>query len=419
MPTQQYGQSSLSSIGGKNTCNKLDKPRVLRIINRFNLGGPTYNVGYLTKYMEDEFETLLVGGMKDESEDSSEFIVEKLGLSPVIIPEMKREINFKLDRIVYKKIKQIIKDFRPDIVHTHASKSGAIGRLAAANMKVPIILHTFHGHVFHSYFGQMKTMSYKKIERYLAKKSTRLIAISDIQKHELAKVHKIAPENKFNVIPLGFDLQRFQDDYEEKRTSFRNKYNVQNDEIAIGIIGRLVPVKNHKLFLKGIKYLVDNSRKKIRVFIIGDGELRPEIEQNCNHLHLEFGSHADNKLITFTSWVRDVSTVYPGLDIVVLTSLNEGTPVSLIEAQAANKPIVSTNVGGIENVVIPQKTALLSNILDDQLFFENLISLAESETKRKSMEQYGWKHVQAKFSYYRLVSDMKQLYFELLEENKK
>ncbi|MBL4652837.1 MAG: glycosyltransferase [Flavobacteriales bacterium] len=397
----------------------MSKPKVLRIINRFNLGGPTYNVGYLSKYMEDEFETLLIGGMKDESEDSSEFIVEKLGLNPIIIPEMRREINFKQDRIAYKKIKQIIADFKPDIVHTHASKSGAIGRLAAVNMKVPVILHTFHGHVFHSYFGKTKTAFYKQVEKYLAEKSTKLVAISEIQKHELAKIHKIAPLSKLKVIQLGFDLQKFQDNYEEKRTVFREKYKIKDSEVAIGIIGRLVPIKNHKLFLRGIKQVTNNADKKIRAFIIGDGELRAELEQLCKDLDLEFGGEKEAKLITFTSWIRDISAVYPGLDVVALTSLNEGTPVSLIEAQAANTPIVSTNVGGIENIVIPNKTALLSEVDNHQLFFDNLKSLIDDETKRKLMQQYGWEHVQAKFSYARLVSDTKQLYFELLEKNKK
>ena len=414
-----YGRLSRSSVGGKNTCRNVRKPKVLRIINRFNLGGPTYNVGYLSKYMEDEFETLLIGGMKDESEDSSEFIIEKLGLNPVIIPEMKREIDFKLDRIAYKKIKKIIAAFKPDIVHTHASKAGAIGRLAASKMKVPIILHTFHGHVFHSYFGKTKTAFYKQVEKYLAQKSTKLIAISDIQKQEISGIHKIAPSNKFKVIPLGFDLQRFQDNNSEKRSAFREKYKIEHDEIAIGIVGRLVPIKNHILFLKAIKYLKDNFQTKIRAFIVGDGYLRTNIERSCLDLGLNFGTAEQNKHVTFTSWIRDVSLIYPGLDIVALTSLNEGTPVSLIEAQAANLPIVSTNVGGIENVVIEGETALLSDVTNEFAFFENLALVANDNYLRKSMQQYGWNHVQSLFSHNRLVFDMKQLYFELLEADKK
>ena len=152
-------------------------PKVLRIINRFNLGGPTYNAAYLSKYMEPEYETLLVGGMHDPSEKSSEFILEELGLKPLIIPEMKREINLKNDRIAYKKIKKIIEEFQPDIVHTHASKAGALGRLAAYRMGVKVIIHTFHGHVFHSYFGKFKTELYKLIERRLARISSKIISL--------------------------------------------------------------------------------------------------------------------------------------------------------------------------------------------------------------------------------------------------
>ncbi|HIB01897.1 MAG TPA: hypothetical protein EYO31_08570, partial [Phycisphaerales bacterium] len=152
-------------------------PKVLRIINRFNLGGPTFNAAYLTKYLAPEFETKLVGGSKDDSEDSSEFIVRNLGIEPVIVPEMKRSINLKNDFTAYKKIYQIIKEFKPDIVHTHASKAGTLGRIAANRLKVPVIVHTFHGHVFHSYFSSAKTLLYKTIERYLSRKSTKIIAI--------------------------------------------------------------------------------------------------------------------------------------------------------------------------------------------------------------------------------------------------
>ncbi len=242
-------------------------PRVLRIINRFNIGGPTYNAAYLTKYLDDSFETLLVGGAKDESEDSSEFIVESLGLSPIIVSEMKRELNYKQDRIAYKKIKQIIADFKPDIVHTHASKAGALGRLAAYSMKVPVIIHTFHGHVFHSYFGKSKTRFYKSVEKYLAKKSSAIIAISDIQKHELAHIHKICNEDKIEVIPLGFDLNRFRESKEEKRAFFRKEWNIKDNEIVIAIVGRLVPIKNHFFFLNVAKKTFYKTLQKAFAFL--------------------------------------------------------------------------------------------------------------------------------------------------------
>jgi glycosyltransferase involved in cell wall biosynthesis len=383
------------------------KPRILRIINRFNLGGPTYNVAYLTKYMEDEFETLLVGGQKDKTEDTSEFILDTLGIKPLIIPEMQREINFLKDKIAYQKISKIIQEFKPDIVHTHASKSGAIGRLAAFNHNVPVVLHTFHGHVFHSYFHPAKTWVFKNIERYLAKKSTKIIAISDLQKEELVRIHKIAPEDKFEVIPLGFDLSRFQEDYEEKRRSFREKYQLKPDEVAIGIVGRLVPVKNHEMFINVIEKLLQDTQQPFRAFIIGGGELEGKLKNLVQEKSL-----ADK--IVFTSWIRNVDWVYAGLDIVCLTSLNEGTPVSLIEAQAAGKPVVATRVGGIENVVMESRSALLSNVSDEKLFYNHLKKLTEDKQERAKLSGQAKDYVFKKFSYKRLVRDMKDLYFKLL-----
>lgn len=393
-------------------------PKILRIINRFNLGGPTYNVAYLSKYISDKYETLLIGGMKDESEESSDFIVENIGLKPIIIPEMKREINFKNDYTAYKKIKKIIQEYKPDIVHTHASKAGTLGRLAAYSCGVPVIVHTFHGHVFHSYFGKLKTLFYKIIERYLANRSTAIIAISDKQKQELVDIHHICNPEKVHVIPLGFDLLKFQENSEEKRKSFRSKYNIDEDEIVIAIIGRLVPVKNHTLFLEALKIVSGRTSKKIRGFIIGDGEDRSTIEAKARELNISFIDSTktnDKALLTFTSWIKEIDVALAGSDIITLTSFNEGTPVSLIEAQAANKPIVTTNVGGIENVIIPNKTALLCENNNNAQFAEQLLKLTENDHLRATMSQNGWSNVKEKFHYTRLVTDMEKLYYKLLK----
>jgi glycosyltransferase involved in cell wall biosynthesis len=397
----------------------LDMPRVLRIINRFNLGGPTYNVAYLTKYLEPDFETLLVGGAKDDTEDSSEFILEQMGIKPVIIPEMKRAIHPLNDRAAYRKIKEIIREFKPDIVHTHASKAGTLGRLAAAACKVPAVVHTFHGHVFHSYFGTVTTAVYKSIERYLATKTDCIIAISEKQKQELTEIHGICSPGKVEVIPLGFDLQRFQDNMAEKRKSFRSTYNIDDDEIAVVIIGRLVPVKNHELFLKALSNVKQRTSKKVRAFIVGDGEERASIESMARGLGLDFTAAAGEKAtLTFTSWIKDVDRVCAGADMIALTSHNEGTPVSLIEAQAANRPVVTTDVGGIRNVILEGTTGLLSPAGNLESFSSNLLMLIENDDMRLEMGSRGWEHVKAKFSYMRLVSDVKQLYLRLLDQKK-
>jgi len=197
--------------------------RVLRIVNRFNLGGPTFNAAYLTKYLSPEYETMLIGGIHEDDEESSEFILNNLGINAIILPEMRRSINGIGDYQAYRKIKKIIKEFKPDIVHTHASKAGMLGRKAAVDLNVPVIVHTFHGHVFHSYFNPIKTRTFIQIERFLASKTDAIIAISQAQKNELSNVFCIAPEEKINVIPLGLDLSRFITNQDEKRYVFRRK----------------------------------------------------------------------------------------------------------------------------------------------------------------------------------------------------
>jgi glycosyltransferase involved in cell wall biosynthesis len=387
-------------------------PKVLRIINRLNLGGPTYNAAYLSKYLAPEFETLLVAGIKEDDEESSEFIVTDMGLQPVYIPEMRREINFTNDRIAYQKIKKLIAEFKPDIVHTHAAKAGTLGRLAAANSGVPVILHTFHGHVFHSYFNPLKTAVFKSVERYLSKKSTAIIAISDIQKEELCAEHKVCKPAQTVVIPLGFDLTRFQSDQLAKRDAFRTEYKINDDTVAIAIVGRIVPVKNHELFIRGFAAVKAAYKGKVKGFIIGDGDDRSKMEQIAESLGLT------SEDLVFTSWIFDVDRPLAGCDIVAMTSLNEGTPVSLIEAQAAGKPIVTTEVGGIGNVVIPGKTALLSPSQDLEGFTQNLLKLVEDKALRANMSALGWEHVRQRFHYERLVGDMRKLYTKLLSEKK-
>lgn len=392
-------------------------PKVLRIINRFNLGGPTYNAAYLTKYMSEEFQTMLIGGEKDESEDSSQFIVRELGIEPVVISEMRRSINPLHDIAAFRKIKSIINTFKPDIVHTHASKAGTLGRLAAMQSRVPVIIHTFHGHVFHSYFNSYKSKFFQNVEQNLARRSSKIIAISEKQKEDLAEKYKIARPEKIEVIPLGFDLDRFQKDIPSKRLEFRRKYNIADDELAIGIIGRLVPVKNHELFLQAVKYVSEHTNRKIRAFIIGDGECKQSLENRSRELNIDFtDSTIENRkaTLTFTSWIKKIDEAYAGLDVITLTSHNEGTPVSLIEAQASNKPIVTTNVGGIENTVIPNRTALLSRNNDIKDFSEKLLAITQNDGLRLDLGNNGWNHVKDRFHYSRLVENTQNLYHSLL-----
>tara|TARA_B110000902_G_scaffold70201_1_gene83159 strand:+ start:549 stop:1718 length:1170 start_codon:yes stop_codon:yes gene_type:complete len=387
--------------------------KILRIINRFNLGGPTYNAAYLTKYLEKDYETILIGGQHEESEKSSLHILDDLGLKPIIIPEMQRSLNPYKDQIALRKIIKIIKEFKPDIVHTHAAKAGALGRRAAYKMGVKQIYHTFHGHVFHSYFGNLKTKVFKEIEKNLAKKSTKIIAISEIQKKELSEIHRICPAEKIEVIPLGFDLTRFNMDKDSKRKKFRKKWNLKENEIAIGIIGRLVPIKNHSFFIDSIKEIIKKSNFPIRAFIVGDGEEKHNLINYVRNINLDYSLDTSPATFHFTSWIKEIDEVNSGMDIICLTSLNEGTPVSLIEAQANGKPIVSTKTGGIKNIVLENKTALLSENNDLNSFSQNLLSLVNNSEKRQLFSKYGLEKSE-EFHYSKLINNIKKLYENLL-----
>ena len=384
------------------------KIKVLRIINRFNIGGPTYNATFLTRYLSEDFETLLIGGLPEKGESDSMHILEEYGVEAVLLPEMKRKPNFFSDRKALKRIKEIIKEFKPDIVHTHASKAGALGRKAALDMKVPVVVHTFHGHVFHSYFGKVKTELYKFIERKLATKSTGIIAISDLQKNELVNIHRVAKESKVNVIPLGFDLQKFNANLLEKRKIVRERYNLENDQIAIAIIGRLAPIKNHHLFLEIVDIVQKESDKKLVFFIVGDGELRDEIAQKVGNLTKKGVD------ILMTSWIKDITQFNAGMDVICLTSNNEGTPVSIIEAQASQLPVISTNVGGVGNVMMDNDTGFIVPKNNARIFADKLLVLIENEALRNKMGQNGWSFVKERFHFERLVKDMEHYYKDLL-----
>ncbi len=395
-------------------------PKVIQIVNRLSLGGLVSNALYMAKYMAPEYETLVLAGMLEEEEGSYEFLAKEMGIRYQILPSMHRKINLWQDLKAYRELKKVIRDFQPDILHTHGAKAGAIGRLAASHCNVKGIFHTFHGHVFHSYFHPLKTQLFLRIEQYLAEKSSCILSVSHQIKQELAEEYKICKADKIQVIELGYDLKIFQENLSQKRQQFRNKYQINPDEIAIGIVGRIVPIKNHALFLKGLKQVLQKTNKKIRAFIIGDGELRNEIESSARNLDIPFNTEKEtqfNQPLTFTSWIQKIDVAYAGLDIICLTSLNEGTPVSLIEAQAARKPIITTDVGGVRDTVLEGQTALVSRSNDPDKLAENLLKLINDEQLRQSFGQKGLAFVKDKYAYNRLIKDMKILYNNFVSKN--
>jgi glycosyltransferase involved in cell wall biosynthesis len=377
-------------------------------MHRLSISGPTFYIAHLSQYLKDDFEILLVAGALEADEADGSYLLNHLPSSTILIPEMGRSIHPLKDYKAIKEIKGIIKNFKPDIVHTHAAKAGAIGRLAAISESAPIILHTFHGHTFHSYFGGIKTAIFRYIERLLAQKCKAIIAISPQQKEELANIYHICESTKIKVIPLGLNLSCFQQNIVENRLKFREEFHLSDTTVVIGTIGRLTKIKNHNFFLNSLKIALTKTTVDVKVFIVGDGEEREALEQLVIELKL-------SSIVHFTSWRFDMEVVIAGLDVVALSSLNEGTPLVIFEAQASGKPVISTRVGGIQDIVLNNKTALLIDSENIEQYAEGLIKLIENETLRSQMGIDAMEWIQSNFDSDKNLLAVKNLYIKLLQ----
>lgn len=324
----------------------MKKIKILRIIARLNIGGPAIHAVLLTEGLDKtRFESLLAYGRIDKDEGDMSYYVAGKGIKPVFIPELKRELHLFDDFAAFKKIYRIIKTERPDIVHTHTAKAGALGRFAGILYnclhflrKKTILVHTFHGHVFEGYFSRVQTSIFILIEKFLAAFTDKIITVSESVKNELLALH-ICKERKIEVIPLGLELDRFLEIPAKDR-----------GVTDIGIVGRLVPIKNHRLFLEAAaKVISGNPSVPIKFKVIGDGELRRELEEYAQAMHL-------NNKVQFLGWQKDLVSIYSNLDVVALTSMNEGTPVSLIEAMASGRVVVATDVGGVSDLLGKEAT---------------------------------------------------------------
>ncbi|MCX7696471.1 MAG: glycosyltransferase [Bacteroidales bacterium] len=396
---------------------KTNKIRIFRLLNRFNLGGPTYNVSILTRSIGEPFETMLVGGVHQVYETHSLHIPHSMGLDPIVLPCLKRSLLPWNDLRALFKLRDMMRDYQPLIFHSHASKAGVLGRIAAYQMGIPIIVHTFHGHVFEAYFNRSISSFFTWIERRLTRISDAIIALSERQKKDLVEKFKIAPEEKVHIIPNGFDLEKFFNcDVQLKRSEIRSQFRLDDDHFVLGWVGRLVPVKNPLMFAEVIYQLVKLG-KKIKAFVVGDGMMMKPFELYLNKHAITYSFHTDkDAVVYFLSWQREMTSVLPALDALVLTSDNEGTPVSLIEAQACQIPVITTDVGGIPDIVISEKTALLSPKRNIPAMVKNIITLIENSQLREEMRRYGQEFVKQNFTYELLIQRMRSLYFDLLRK---
>ncbi|MCW3106997.1 MAG: glycosyltransferase family 1 protein [Segetibacter sp.] len=396
-----------------------NNPRLLIILNRFVIGGQAVDTIPLAWYLKQDFDILILCGEKEKDEIEPDFLLQQYaGLQLKKIKHLRRSINPFIDVFAFFSVLYTIITFKPGIVHTHGAKSGFIGRLAAWFAGVPVIIHTFHGHFFHSYFSKRVSGFIAVVERTIGKITTCAIALSDAQKSELVDKYKILPPSKIKIIPLGFAFDQL-NDAEKLRHTFRSKYGLQPNDVAIGIVGRIVPVKNHSFFVNVIHELTSvSAANPAAFFIIGDGDLKNQVEKDLQQKDIPFNKHSitSNNRVVFTSWVTEMYEVMNGLDIIVLTSLNEGTPLSIIEAEFFKRPVVATNVGGVKDTMVDVKTGFITESNDVTTFTQKLRLLIENKELRDKMGEEGYNFASAKFSKQREIGATREFYFSLLKE---
>lgn len=381
------------------------KIRVMRIIARLNVGGPARHVVLLNAGLDrSQYQNLLVTGIEGVREGSMKDLVTSYQLEMETIPELGRKIALKNDLFVLWKLYRLMRRYRPHIVHTHTAKAGMVGRIAAKLAGVPIILHTFHGHVFHGYFSPLKTKFFIALEKFCGVLSDRIITISDRLKQEIA-AYGVAPLAKIDIIPLGFDLSTFA---RQTRHSgdFRTSIGFPADGKLIAAVGRLVSIKNIPLLLEALA-IARQSNPQIHLALIGDGELRSHLEILARDLGIA-------NAVIFTGWRQDLPQIYADLDGVVISSDNEGTPASLIEAMATGCPVIATRVGGVPDLVAPERGRLVAP-QDPQGLAHAILDLWQSPDRTRNQATIAREYALNTYNARRLIEDIARLYEKLLE----
>jgi glycosyltransferase involved in cell wall biosynthesis len=396
--------------------------RIVRIIARLNTGGPAMHTILLTRALHGErFTSRLVTGVVGPGEGDMQYYAEQQRVVPLVIPELGRAVSPLDDLRALVKLFKVLRGEQPDVVHTHTAKAGLLGRLAtvAYNLLAVLagvprarIVHTFHGHIFHAYFGPLVSCLLVLAERILAVFTDRVIAVSERIRDDLVERYRICGARKVVVVALGLDFG-WTKGLDEAAGWLRVAHGVPPDAVAVGIVGRLTDVKNHALLLDAVR-----DRPDVRVFAFGDGELRGVLEDAARRAGI------DDRVI-FMGWERDPARIYVDIDLVCLTSKNEGTPVALLEAMAAGRPFVATRVGGVPDLMVGEPvehpagfTVYANGILippgDARALAAALAYMVDRPGLRQAMGLVGQAAVLKRFSAERLAQDVEAIYLQLL-----
>jgi glycosyltransferase involved in cell wall biosynthesis len=389
---------------------KGDTIRLVRIIARLNIGGPAIQAITLTRLLEPRgYRTRLVRGRESPTEGNMDYLAQELGVVPTLVESMRRDPG-PLDIVALLRLVRILRDDRPQVVHTHTAKAGTLGRVAALvafprRSVRPVLVHTFHGHSLTGYFSGRAARFYRTVEGWLARRTDVLVAVSAEVRDDLVRLG-VAGSEKFVIVPLGFDLARFLDDSDraQRRAVLRNEWGIGADDEVVTLVARLVPIKRVDRFLR-VAHLI-SDRPRARFVVVGDGELRAELTASD-------AARALGDRLVWAGFRRDMPNVCFASDVVMLTSDNEGTPVSLIEAQAAAVPVVGTDVGGVRSAIREGVTGLLAAPGDEPRLASSAKSVLQDRALAARMGRAGREHARASYTVERLVEEHDQLYRRL------
>jgi glycosyltransferase involved in cell wall biosynthesis len=386
-----------------------ERIRVLRVIARLNMGGPAIHVANLAAGLQTRgYQTTLVAGTLARGEDSMAFLAERLGVDVVSVPEMEREVAPLLDARSAGRLAAIIRGLRPHVLHTHTAKAGAIARAAAVlagDARPPIVVHTFHGHVLKGYFGPARTGFFRHVERTLARGSDVLVAVSPEVRDDLVELG-VAPREKFAVVRLGIPLEERLGD-PTADLDYRALYGIPREAFVVGWVGRMTGVKDTGSVLDIVRATRDLGIDAVAC-LVGDGPDRETLEQQAYELGIARHTY-------FVGYQPDVAGYYRLFDVFVLPSVNEGTPVSAIEALASGTPVVANRVGGVPDVVRHGMDGFLVEPGAVEEAARRVADLARDDALRAKLGASGRERVLRRYSVERLVDDVDRLYRSLLE----
>jgi glycosyltransferase involved in cell wall biosynthesis len=378
-----------------------ERTAVVHVVARLNVGGVARLLSLLASRMGPEFESVVLTGEADAREGSLVDEMRAAGALVVHVPGLRRQLSPVADARALWWLYRHLRRTRPQIVSTHTAKAGALGRVAAIAAGVPVRVHTFHGHVLEGYFDPVRTALFRGIERLLGRYTTRLITVSPRIAADLRRFR--IGGDRVTVVKPAFELDRLTGG---SRSSLRAELGIAPDVPLAGIVGRLAPIKNHALFLKACR-LVHEQVPEAQFLVVGDGELASALRAETERLGLA-------GVVLFTGWRRDLADVYAALDVVVCSSDNEGLPVALVEAGAAGRPVVATDVGGVADLVADGVNGLLVPSGDAEALAGAIAALLRDPERAALMGHDGRRIAFAGYAAQRFVDETAALYRRLL-----